>query len=192
MIVPIQLVFLSLASAVLRKKFQVSKICQRLGIIWPLQSYDFGDTPPLFVEQFNKRLNHWRGSATYRQIPSDVEPGYRRAEYSKDWSINEPTIYPGFLGDRGLILDSPENYYAISTPLMTPLNFGNTTFVLQYEVKLQNGLDCGGAYIKLFCLATEKDHLFRPEEVNEHSPFALMFGPDRCGSKDVVWHSSTD
>lgn len=79
-------------------------------------------------------------------------------------------------------------YYAISRALANPLEFVTGTFVLQYEVKLQEGLDCGGAYIKLFRapLGSSSYSVFHPDRVNDKSPFTIMFGPDRCGSSDKV------
>jgi hypothetical protein len=40
-------------------------------------------------------------------------------------------------------------------------------------------MTCGGSYIKLF----EK---FSPETLSGETPYAVMFGPDRCGSNDKV------
>lgn len=40
-------------------------------------------------------------------------------------------------------------HHAISVPFSTPLDTDGKTLVVQYEVKLQKGLECGGAYIKL-------------------------------------------
>lgn len=53
----------------------------------------------------------------------------------------------------------------------------------RYEVKMQNGLECGGAYIKLF---TKGEGEFNPEELHDKTPYTVMFGPDRCGSTNKV------
>ena len=58
------------------------------------------------------------------------------------------------------------------------------TLVLQYEVKLQDGLDCGGAYIKLLRKEENKD--FDPEKFTDKTPYVIMFGPDKCGSENKV------
>lgn len=108
-------------------------------------------------------------------------------KYSNSWSFAEPKVYPGFEGDRGLLLASPVNYYAVSTALRRPIFFGKETFVLQYEVKFQEGLECGGAYIKLFRAPIESTStLFRPERLDDQTPYTVMFGPDRCGTTDKV------
>lgn len=144
------------------------------------------------MEQFDERQHEWLGSQATRKIESEAEHGQQEVKYSREWSISEPTVYPGFVGDRGLLLESPNKYYAISTPLKSPLRFGKETVVIQYEVKFQHGPACDGAYVKLFRADAEGDDSgsnsdsFHADKVSEGSPYTLMFGPDRCGSKDVV------
>ena len=55
--------------------------------------------------------------------------------------------------------------------------------VIQYEVKLQKGLECGGAYLKLL---TESEKGIQAQEFSDKSPYTIMFGPDRCGSTNKV------
>lgn len=38
---------------------------------------------------------------------------------------------------------------AIAAKLETPFDFDGKPFVVQYEVNFQNGIECGGAYVKL-------------------------------------------
>lgn len=47
---------------------------------------------------------------------------------------------------------------------------------------MQNGLDCGGGYIKIY-EATED---FNASAVTPNTPYIIMFGPDHCGSTDKV------
>ena len=71
--------------------------------------------------------------------------------------------------------------------------------VVQYEVKLQKGLDCGGAYIKLLTESDETAEGLRAgedytdkvsksyeQELMSKTPFTIMFGPDKCGSTNKV------
>merc|ERR1712187_874824 len=58
-----------------------------------------------------------------------------------------------------------------------------TTFVVQYEVRLHEGLQCGGAYIKL---ASKQDGDFKPSDVTNNTPYTVMFGPDKCGTTNKV------
>ena len=55
--------------------------------------------------------------------------------------------------------------------------------MLQYEVAFQNGLDCGGGYVKL--LSSAKDLDLR--QLTDKTPYTIMFGPDKCGS-DSKFH----
>ena len=52
-------------------------------------------------------------------------------------------------GDRGLVLKSKAKHAAISVPLKKTFSFVDKPLVVQYEVNLQNGQECGGAYIKV-------------------------------------------
>jgi calnexin len=54
--------------------------------------------------------------------------------------------------------------------------------VLQYEVRLQDGLTCGGAYLKFL----NQDDNFTPATLGESSGYSVMFGPDKCGNTNQV------
>jgi calnexin len=54
--------------------------------------------------------------------------------------------------------------------------------VLQYEVRLQDGLSCGGAYLKFL----NKDESFSTDSMDESSGYSVMFGPDKCGNTNQV------
>ena len=49
--------------------------------------------------------------------------------------------------DKGLYVDSPARHYGVSSLSQKPFD-PSEGLVLQYEVTLQDGLDCGGAYLK--------------------------------------------
>jgi calnexin len=83
--------------------------------------------------------------------------------------------------DQGLVLEEAARKYAVTAPFSSPITAENG-LVLQYEVRLQEGLSCGGAYIKLLNV-TDK---FDAAKVNNNSPYVIMFGPDRCGTTDKV------
>ena len=83
--------------------------------------------------------------------------------------------------DKGLYVDSPARHYGVSSLLAKPFD-PSEGLVLQYEVTLQDGLDCGGAYLK-FLTATND---LAPESLNGDSPYTVMFGPDKCGGTNKV------
>ena len=51
--------------------------------------------------------------------------------------------------------------------------------MVQFTVKHEQNLDCGGGYIKLLPASLE------PKKFDGDSPYYIMFGPDICGSKKV-------
>lgn len=57
----------------------------------------------------------------------------------------------------------------------------------RYEVKLQKGLDCGGAYVKLLSKDDTKEQ-YDPLTFDDKAPYTIMFGPDRCGGTNKVRH----
>jgi len=55
--------------------------------------------------------------------------------------------------------------------------------IVQYSVKHEQNIDCGGGYIKL-----HPSHGFEPENYNGDTPYNIMFGPDICGSTTKKVH----
>ncbi len=73
-------------------------------------------------------------------------------------------------------------YYGAATRLPTPIDPSKGKTVLQYELKAETPLECGGAYMK-FLTATPS---FEPSSLVEDTPYTVMFGPDICGFTDKV------
>lgn len=85
-------------------------------------------------------------------------------------------------GDKSLLLTrGGATYYAVASKFAQPITNENKELVVQYDLQLLQPLACGGAYIKLL----REDPLVL-EEVNDRSPYTIMFGPDRCGSTNKV------
>lgn len=105
--------------------------------------------------------------------------------YVGEWAVEEPYVFPGFKGDKGLVVKSPAAHHAITTAFDTPINNKGKTLVVQYEVKLQKGLECGGAYVKLLSAEVNADDE-GVEEFSSDTPYQIMFGPDKCGSTNKV------
>lgn len=81
------------------------------------------------------------------------------------------------------MLTQPARHYAVTAPLDTPIDLSDDRpLIVQYEVRMQDGLSCGGAYLKLYADTPG----FSPSSVTGSSPYVVMFGPDRCGSTDKV------
>uniref|UniRef100_A0A3B4DZK2 Calmegin n=1 Tax=Pygocentrus nattereri TaxID=42514 RepID=A0A3B4DZK2_PYGNA len=80
-------------------------------------------------------------------------------------------------GDLGMVLKSRAKHHAISSLLNKPYIFKDRPLVVQYEVNFQDGIDCGGAYIKLLSDSPDLDL----EQFHDRTPYSIMFGPDKCG-----------
>lgn len=60
-----------------------------------------------------------------------------------------------------------------------PFTFSDKPFIVQYEVTLQEGQECGGSYIKLLSSGIETTDLTL---FNDKTKYTIMFGPDKCGN----------
>lgn len=137
-----------------------------------------GLSPASFFEQFD-----YSSFAESKWHPSKAKKDGTDGDvsYNGRWSIEPPHIYPGFLNDKGLVMKSSAAHHAIYRIFDSPFdNSHNNHLVLQYEVKTQKGLQCGGAYIKL--LNADIDF----QGFNNKTPFQVMFGPDKCGASDKI------
>ena len=86
----------------------------------------------------------------------------------------------GFELDNGLLLSKKDKYYGLTLPFQTPLTMGDSpSIVIQYEIKFEEVLACGGAYVKLLRDITDFG------DVNKDTPYSILFGPDK------VTHSLT-
>jgi len=102
--------------------------------------------------------------------------------YNGMWNVEEARHFSGIPGDKGLVVTEAARHYAVIAPFDKPLDPTGKDLVIQYEVRLQDGLDCGGAYLKLPSSSTS----FKPKDFNNDTPYVIMFGPDKCGSTNKV------
>lgn len=85
--------------------------------------------------------------------------------------------------DYGLLVSEVAKKYAIVRELPETIDPKDGSLVLQYEVRLQNGLECGGAYLKYL---RPQEAGWKPAEFDNESPYSIMFGPDKCGATNKV------
>lgn len=85
--------------------------------------------------------------------------------------------------DYGLLVSEKARKYAIVKELDEPVNLKDETVVLQFETRLQNGLECGGAYLKYL---RPQEAGWKSKEFDNNSPYSIMFGPDKCGATNKV------
>ncbi|XP_068590749.1 calmegin isoform X2 [Cebidichthys violaceus] len=125
-----------------------------------------------FAETFDDGfLESWQLSKT---VKGDADDDI--AKYDGKWAV-EQLKENKVPGDMGLVLKSRAKHHAISAMLNKPFVFQDEPLVVQYEVNFQDGIDCGGAYIKL--LSDTGD--LNLEQFHDRTSYSLMFGPDKCG-----------
>ncbi|XP_074573254.1 calnexin homolog [Curcuma longa] len=120
---------------------------------------------PLFYESFDEPFEG-------RWIASEKE------DYNGIWKHAKSDGHE----DYGLLVSEKARKYAIVKELDEPTVLKDT-IVLQFEVRFQNGLECGGAYLKYL---RPQDAGWTPKGFDNESPYAIMFGPDKCGSTNKV------
>ena len=75
----------------------------------------------------------------------------------------------------GLQTTQDARFYAISAKFDKPFSSEGKMLVIQFTVKHEQEIDCGGGYIKLF--ASDLDQ----KSMHGETPYLIMFGPDICG-----------
>mgnify|MGYP003572213416 CR=1 FL=1 len=76
--------------------------------------------------------------------------------------------------DKGLKTSQDARFYSSSAAFPKFSNKGKS-LVLQFSVKHEQNIDCGGGYIKLMPSDTDQ------KDFNGDSKYNIMFGPDICG-----------
>jgi len=94
------------------------------------------------------------------------------------WDLEAGTYAKDRQAERGLHTSQDARFYAISTKLSKGFSNKDKRLVLQFSVKHQQTLDCGGGYIKLLDWV----------DFNGESPYSIMFGPDICGPGHKIVH----
>ncbi|CAH7667995.1 Calreticulin family-domain-containing protein [Phakopsora pachyrhizi] len=133
-----------------------------------------------FLEQFT---SDWSSRWSPSEATKQTSTGGETFSYVGKWEVEEPTVLAGMDGDTGLVVKTPAAHHAISVPFSKTLDNTGKTLVVQYEVKLQNGLECGGAYMKLL---KESPTGIQAQEFSDKTEYSIMFGPDRCGATNKV------
>lgn len=134
-----------------------------------------------FLEQFTEGWEkRWKAS-TAKKAKEDKDSEEEWA-YIGEWAVEEPTVYKGSEGKKGLVVKNAAAHHAISAKFPKKIDPKGKTLVVQYEVKLQNGLECGGAYMKLL----RDNKALHQEEFSNTTPYVIMFGPDKCGHNNKV------
>ncbi|CAF2560290.1 unnamed protein product [Rotaria sp. Silwood2] len=115
-----------------------------------------------FVEKFEDESykNRWVQSAA----KSDLG----------EFKLSHGKFYGDAKKDLGLQTTQDARFYALSSKFDSFSNEGKT-LVIQFTVKHEQKIDCGGGYVKVYPSDTDQ------KELTGDSPYNIMFGPDICG-----------
>lgn len=84
--------------------------------------------------------------------------------------------------DKGIQTYPDARFFAISAKF-PEFNNKNRTLVFQFSVKIEQKIECGGAYMKLMSGYVNQKRFSRD------TPYSIMFGPDICGTETKKLHA---
>jgi len=102
-----------------------------------------------------------------------VQSTHKGAEAGKfEWTAGK--FYGDADKDKGIQTSQDAKFYALSTEFK-PFSNKDKPLVVQFTVKHEQNIDCGGGYAKLFDCSLDQT------DMHGDSPYLIMFGPDICG-----------
>jgi calreticulin len=103
-----------------------------------------------------------------------VESTKKGAEQGKfKWTAGK--FYGDADKDKGIQTSEDARFYGLSAKFEKPFSNEGKTLVVQFTVKHEQNIDCGGGYVKVFAEDIEQ------KDMHGDSPYFIMFGPDICG-----------
>ena len=110
------------------------------------------------------------------------ETRFTQSEFKHDYATgswkHSAGKYYGDAKNKGIQTAGDDHrFYAIAAPIGKKINNKGKTFVLQYSLKNEQIVDCGGGYIKVL-----PSHNFDIKQFGGKTDYSIMFGPDICGS----------
>ncbi|KAJ6419070.1 hypothetical protein OIU84_029222 [Salix udensis] len=90
--------------------------------------------------------------------------------------------WPGDPDDKGIQTYNDAKHYAISAKISPEFSNMNRTLVVQYSIKIEQDIECGGGYIKLL------SGYVNQKKFGGDTPYSFMFGPDICGTQTKKLH----
>uniref|UniRef100_I2CQT1 Calnexin n=1 Tax=Nannochloropsis gaditana (strain CCMP526) TaxID=1093141 RepID=I2CQT1_NANGC len=125
----------------------------------------------LFLEEFqgtDNPLSQWHLSKKEKYADQPIEVSSSRV--------------PGSPDESSLLLKEAMKHYGLATFFDEAQDFTDQALVFQYEVKMEEPLQCGGAYMKLL----GEGAVAAPDALDNETPYVIMFGPDKCGATNKV------
>jgi len=111
-----------------------------------------------------------------------VQSNFKESEGTRgDFVRTAGKFYGDAEADQGVQTSQDARFYAYTAKFPKFSNKGKD-LVLQYTVKHEQKIDCGGGYIKILPSNVNQ------KEFNGDSEYNIMFGPDICGSSTKKVH----
>jgi calreticulin len=88
------------------------------------------------------------------------------------WEVAHGQYFGDEAYDTGLKTTEDYRFYAISAPLDEDFSNEGKTLVVQYSVKHEQNIDCGGGYLKILPAGLDQENFGGDSEYN------IIFGPD--------------
>jgi calreticulin len=111
-----------------------------------------------------------------------VQSNFKESEGTRgDFVRSHGKFYGDAEADQGIQTSQDARFYAYTAALPKFSNEGKD-LVIQYTVKHEQKIDCGGGYIKLLPSTVDQ------KTFNGDSDYNIMFGPDICGSSTKKVH----
>jgi len=89
------------------------------------------------------------------------------------WSAGK--FYNDAEKDKGIQTSQDAKFYGLSAKFPKPFSNEGKPLVIQFQVKHEQNIDCGGGYVKV--VGSDVDQ----KGFHGDSPYKIMFGPDICG-----------
>nr|XP_023699685.1 calreticulin-like [Paramormyrops kingsleyae] len=96
-----------------------------------------------------------------------------KSDYGQ-WKLSAGKFYGDAEKDKGLQTSQDARFYALSSRFEAFSNEGKT-LVIQFTVKHEQKIDCGGGYVKVFPADLDQANM------HGESQYYIMFGSDICG-----------
>ncbi|KAG5850782.1 hypothetical protein ANANG_G00086100 [Anguilla anguilla] len=96
-----------------------------------------------------------------------------KSDYGK-WKLTSGKFFGDAEKDKGLQTSQDARFYAVSSRF-EPFSNEGKPLVIQFTVKHEQKIDCGGGYVKVFPADLDQ------ADMHGDSQYYIMFGPDICG-----------
>ncbi|GMR58284.1 hypothetical protein PMAYCL1PPCAC_28479 [Pristionchus mayeri] len=97
-----------------------------------------------------------------------------------EFKLSAGKFYGDEKRDQGIKTSQDAKFYSRAAKFEKDFSNAGKTVVIQYTVKHEQGIDCGGGYVKVMAADANL------EDFHGETPYNLMFGPDICGPTKKV------